>query len=259
MKRLAGLGAVAGLMVGASLIWLGAAPSQVGPKLAPVASPLPTAVPGRGAAATTTPSSRCPDDPGVPVSITVDGAHAQNTPVEEHGLGDTEDGQVFGGSLYVPPDPTHASWLNYTDVGPGADHGTAVFTSHVNYAHVLGAFADLTTYQPGQRISVTLQDGRTLRYHVVPAASMGFDTPATALEVSKTQLDADPTLNTQIFDFTESWSDNGGPACGRLVLVTCSGQVIDHNYLDNAFVFALPDDTLTGQTRVEATGQAPAR
>jgi hypothetical protein len=170
----------------------------------------------------------------VPARITVDGARAQNTPVEAHPLQDD-------GTLYVPQDPTVASWLDYAAIGPGAAHGSAVLTTHVNYAHVLGAFGDLTTYRPGQHISLVLADGRTLSYHVVTAASMGFPTTATALVIGKTQLDEDSTLRSRIFDFTGAWSDGGGPPCGRLVLVTCTGQVVDHKYLDNAFVFALPD------------------
>lgn len=163
----------------------------------------------------------------------MDGARAQDTPVVAHGLED--------GSLYVPPDPTVASWLDYPAVGPGADHGSAVLTTHVNYAHVLGAFGDLTGYHPGQRIRLALADGRMLTYHVVTAASMGFPTTDTALVVTKTRLDADARLRARVFDFTSAWSHNGQRRCGRLVLVTCTGRVINHSYLDNAFVFALPD------------------
>ena len=181
-----------------------------------------------------TAGSTCADDPGAPVRITVEGARAQNTPVEAHPLQDD-------GTLYVPEDPTVAGWLDYAAVGPGAAHGSAVLTTHVNYAHVLGAFGDLTGYRPGQHVSVVLADGRTLSYHVVPAAAMGFPTATTALVVDKAQLDADPGLRDRIFDFTGAWSDDGSPACGRLVLVTCTGRVVDHNYSDNAFVFALPD------------------
>jgi hypothetical protein len=141
----------------------------------------------------------------------------------------------------VPQDPTTASWLDYAAVGPGADHGSAVLTTHVNYGHVLGAFGDLTAYRPGQHITVTLADGRTLSYRVVPAAAMGFPTAGTALVVDKALLDHDPALRARIFDFTGAWSQEGGPACGRLVLATCTGRVVDHNYLDNAFVFALPE------------------
>jgi hypothetical protein len=153
--------------------------------------------------------------------------------VEAHGL--------EGGTLYVPQDPTVASWLDYPAVGPGADHGSAVLTSHVNYDHVLGAFGDLTAYPAGRHIRITLADGRILGYHVVTAASLGFATVDTALVVSKTELDGDPLLRSRIFDFTGAWSESGGPRCGRLVLVTCTGRVVDHDYLDNAFVFALPD------------------
>ena len=170
----------------------------------------------------------------MPARITVDAARAQNTPVEAHALQDD-------GTLYVPQDPAVASWLDYAAVGPGAAHGSAVLTTHVNYAHVLGAFGDLTTYRPGQHISLVLTDGRTLGYHVVTAASMGFPTTATALVVDKRQLDDDPSLRSRIFDFSGAWSGDGGPPCGRLVLVTCAGAVVNHNYLDNAFVFALPD------------------
>jgi hypothetical protein len=160
--------------------------------------------------------------------------------VEAHPLGDVEDGRRYDGALYFPRDPSHVSWLDYADVGPGADHGSAVLTGHVNYGHVLGALGDLAAYRPGQRIRVTLQDGRVLTYRVVPASVMGFATAGTALAVSKEQLDADPQLNARIFDFGSRWSD-GGPACGRLVLVTCGGRVVDHQYEDNVFVFALPE------------------
>lgn len=247
MKHLAWLGAVAALAGGMSLVWLCGAPSQAGPQLAPVAEPLASPSPGPGASPAG--PADCTDRPGVPVRITVEGARAQDTPVEAHPLGDVDGGRVYAGSLYVPPDPTHASWLDYADVGPGADHGSAVFTSHVNYGHVVGAFGDLTAYHPGQRITVTLEDGRVLTYRVVPAAAMGFATGATALEVTKQQLDAAPGLAATIFDFDHRWSQDGGPSCGRLVLVTCSGRVIDHNYQDNAFVFAVPDPGAAAEVR----------
>jgi len=224
--------------VGVSLIVGGRSPSQAGPQVAPVA--VTDSVVGSDAAAATATGalpdggSTCGGGPGVPARITVEGARAQNTPVEAHPLQDD-------GSLFVPQDPTVAGWLDYEAVGPGADHGSAVLTTHVNYAHVLGAFGDLTSYRPGQRISVVLTDGRTLGYHVVTAASMGFPTTATALVVDKTQLDHDSSLRNRIFDFTGAWADGSGGPCGRLVLVTCVGRVVDHNYLDNAFVFALPD------------------
>jgi hypothetical protein len=238
-SRLAWLGGAVSLILGLTLIVSGRSPSQVGPHLAPVAVP-DSAAPSdaatvRATGATPGQGSTCADRPGVPVRITVDGARAQNTPVEAHALQDD-------GTLYVPQDPTVASWLDYAAVGPGAAHGSAVLTTHVNYARVLGAFGDLTTYQPGQRISLVLSDGRTLGYHVVTAASMGFPTTATALVVDKTQLDEDPSLRDRIFDFTGAWSEEGKPPCGRLLLVTCAGRVVDHNYLDNAFVFALPDE-----------------
>jgi hypothetical protein len=236
-SRLAWLGGAVSLILGLTLIVTGRSPSQVGPHLAPVAVPdagAPSDAATVHATGATPGQGSCADRPGIPVRITVDGARAQDTPVEAHALQDD-------GTLYVPQDPTVASWLDYAAVGPGAAHGSAVLTTHVNYARVPGAFADLTTYEPGQHISVVLTDGRTLGYHVVPAASMGFPTSATALVVDKTQLDEDPSLRARIFDFTGSWSDGGNPACGRLVLVTCAGRVIDHNYPDNAFVFALPD------------------
>ena len=236
-SRFAWLGAAVSLILGLTPIVSGRPPGPVGPHLAPVA--VPDAAPSNAATvlatgATPGQGSTCADRPGVPVRITVDGARAQDTPVEAHGLQDD-------GTLYVPQDPMVAGWLDYGAVGPGAAHGSAVLTTHVNYAHVLGAFGDLTTYRPGQRISVVLTDGRTLGYHVVTAASMGFPTAATALVVEKAQLDADAGLRARVFDFTGSWSDDGSPPCGRLVLVTCAGRVVDHNYLDNAFVFALPD------------------
>jgi hypothetical protein len=237
-RRLAWLGGAVSLILGLALIVSGRSPSEAGPQLAPVAVPDPAGPSGAAtvlaAGAPPGQGSTCADRPGVPVRITVEGARAQNTPVEAHGLQDD-------GTLYVPQDPTVAGWLDYTAVGPGANHGSAVLTTHVNYDHVLGAFGDLTTYRPGQRISVALSDGRTLGYHVVTAASMGFPATATALVVDKTQLDDDPGLRARIFDFEGAWSDGGNRPCGRLVLVTCSGQVVNHSYRDNAFVFAVPD------------------
>jgi hypothetical protein len=215
--------AVAAAFAAGTVLLVRGAPGQAGVRPPQAATPVAVAPAGAG----------CPDRPGVPVKVTVDGAHAQRTPVEAHGLD--------GGSLYVPQDPRVASWLAYPAVGPGADHGTAVLTGHVNYAHVPGAFSDLTAYRPGQRITVTLADGRVITYHVVPAAVMGFDTTATALQVGKATLDADRALDARIFDFTSAWREAGGPSCGRLVIVTCSGRVVEHDYQDNAFVFALPD------------------
>lgn len=195
-------------------------------------------MPDRGVSLTTSPSNTealpsCTNRPGVPVSVTVDGKLAHDTRVEAHPLNN--------GGLYVPSDPQVASWLAYRSVGPGADHGTTVLTSHVNYDHVLGAFGDLTSYRPGQRITLTLADGRSLVYRVVPAASMGFSTEDTALAIAKTDLDHDRALNAKIFDFQNSWPDGAGHSCGRLLIVTCIGQVVNHNYLDNGFVFAVPD------------------
>jgi hypothetical protein len=236
-SRFALLGGVAVVALGLTLIACGGAPSQAGAQVSPVAVPNEAAAQGPtpvAAAGSTRASARCADAPGVPVRISATGARAQNTPIEAHGL-DRD------GTLYVPQDPAIASWLDYPAVGPGADHGSAVLTTHVNYAHVLGAFGDLTAYRAGQHIGVTLADGRLLSYHVVPAASMGFDTTATALVLSKAELDHDPSLRARVFDFTGAWAETGGPRCGRLVLVTCTGRVVDHNYLDNAFVFALPD------------------
>lgn len=239
MRHLVGLGAAAALVGGLSLVWLGGAPGASGSPAAVGTGPV--GAPGPAPVATAGSRSSCADAPGTPVRITVDGARAQGTPVEAHPLGDVEDGRRYDGALYVPRDPSHVSWLAYTDVGPGADHGSAVLAGHVNYAHVPGALGDLPAYRAGQRIQVTLQDGRVLTYRVVPAAAMGFATAGTALAVSKEQLDADPGLNARIFDFDARWS-GGGPACGRLVLVTCGGRVVDHRYEDNVFVFALPEE-----------------
>jgi hypothetical protein len=63
--------------------------------------------------------------------------------------------RLENGPLYVQQGPQVASRLDDADVGPGAARGSAVFTSQVNYAHVLGAFGDLTSYRPGQHIGVT--------------------------------------------------------------------------------------------------------
>lgn len=172
-------------------------------------------------------------DPGVPVRVTIpmataDHPHGVTAPVSAHPL-------MASGALFVPPDPRELSWSD-ADAAPGASHGSAIITGHVNYVVggrlVLGALSDLAEYGRrgvGQLLTVDLADGRRLRYRIVGGASY-----------SKEELAARPDLRQTLFD-----QDNAFGATqpsGRLVLVSCGGPYDNStgNYRDNIFVFALP-------------------
>ena len=163
---------------------------------------------------------------GVPVRITVEG-HGVSAPIEAH--------PTINGGLYIPPDPRRVSWSS-NDPRPGDPYGTIILTSHVNYVingvNVLGAFHDLPSYQPGERITLTLQSGKTLTYQVVRNESY-----------TKAYLAAHAAMWPALFNETPSYRPSlgpGHPASAALKLTTCSGpfQASDGNYLNNSFVTA---------------------
>jgi len=173
--------------------------------------------------------------PGVPVSIDIpfvsshypDGLHAL---VTSNGLrGD--------GGLYVPDNPKTVSWANQ-DAAPGAARSTVILTSHINFvlngSLVIGAFADLTDYARndiGKQITVTLADGRVMRYQIVAGR-----------EYNKQQLADSPALRADLYNQTAQYGADGQPHTSRLLLVSCGGAFDNATgeYEDNVFLYALP-------------------
>ncbi len=132
------------------------------------------------------------------------------------------------GSLFVPPNPRTVSWASQ-DVAPGTSYGTIILVSHINSGGVRGAFSDLADYQPGQIITLTLADGRKMRYAVA----------APPIEVTKDKLGP---RRQELFDQTYSYGAAGRAKSGRLLLLSCGGLFDNRtgHYESNIFVYALP-------------------
>ena len=145
-------------------------------------------------------------------------SHAVAAVVSAHPL-------MAGGALYVPADPREVGWWS-TGAAPGSGRGTIVLVAHIDYGGVQGAFADLSTYRPGQVIWLRLADGRRLRY-VVAAAP---------IEVLKSAVDGRAA---ELFDQVHSY---GTAQKGRLLLLSCGGAFDNRtgHYESNIFVYALP-------------------
>lgn len=173
-------------------------------------------------------------DPGVPVGIDIpipspahpNGVHAHITP---HDLNPD-------GTLYVPADPRRISWAR-EDAQPGASHGTAILTSHVNFVIngqlVIGALSDLAWYAQhaiGKEISLRLKDHRVLRYRIVAGR-----------EYSKDQLAGNHALRAELYDQSKVYGPARHPS-GRLLLVSCGGafDAYTGEYEDNVFLYLLP-------------------
>jgi hypothetical protein len=206
-----------------------AMPSSTGPALPTVVAPVTTA-----AQTTGRPSRSAAPKPGVPVAIDIplastnhrDGLHARIT---AHPLN-------ADGTLYVPADPKQVAWASQ-DAMPGSDRGTAILVSHVNYVingrTVAGAFADLAEYidrAVGRTLTLTLSDGRTLRYRITGGH-----------EYAKDDLAGNPQLRKVLYNQTLTYGPADRPS-GRLLLVSCGGPFdpVSGEYQDNVFVYALP-------------------
>ena len=118
-----------------------------------------------------------------------------------------------GGVLTPPGDPQTLGWWDDGAV-PGAAHGGALITGHTVHTGG-GAFDDLETLRPGDRVTVRTDKG-SVRYAV---------SSVTVYRKATLAKDAE-----RVFRQT-------GP--GRLVMITCedwNGSI----YLSNAVVFADP-------------------
>ena len=230
---------LAGVLISLALLVAGAAVivnrefGTTGSSERPVAAAVPSAAASRASASPAEARPSPPGSPGVPVRVTISMATANHpkgvsAPVSSHPL-------MASGALYVPPDPRELSWSD-VDAAPGATHGSAIITGHVNYVIngrlVVGALSDLTEYGSrgvGQLVTVDLADGRRLLYRIVGGSSY-----------SKDELAARPDLRRTLFDQDSTFGAT--KPSGRLVLVSCGGPYDNStgNYRDNVFVFALP-------------------
>lgn len=121
------------------------------------------------------------------------------------------------GLMEVPDSGRQVGWYRYGAV-PGGDRGSAVLASHINTrAEGVGVLAGLGEVEPGDPVTVTLDDGTTVDYVVTDRRTVAKD----------------------VLDQRELF-DRAGPA--RLALVTCGGpwQEARSRYRDNVIVLADP-------------------
>ncbi len=142
-----------------------------------------------------------------PVSMQIDTIDVSRFPIRAVGLED--DGQL------EVPDETEIGWYQYgaTAGRPGA----TVLAAHVSWNRTVGPFGQLGTLEPGNRVSVTLDDGTTRQYEVFERAIYG------KLELPRERI----------------WR-NTGPE--TLVLITCGGDFNPdiRRYRENIVVYAAP-------------------
>lgn len=123
------------------------------------------------------------------------------------------------GTLDPPIDPRQVGWWD-GGVRPGAPKGTAIITSHINYAGVAGALARIGLLNPGDAVYIYgINDNKKVeaKYTITGVRSYY----KTALPYK------------EIFD---------QKSAGRVALVTCGGPFdqATGNYLENIVVFAVP-------------------
>jgi len=142
-----------------------------------------------------------------PVGVRSDAINIGRFPVRAVGLED--DGQL------EVPDETEIGWYQYgaTAGRPGA----TVLAAHVSWNNTTGPFFRLGTMEPGDRITVTLDDASERDYEVV----------------ERTMYDKDALPRNRI------WR-NTGPE--TLVLITCGGDFNPdiRRYRQNIVVYAVP-------------------
>ncbi len=142
-----------------------------------------------------------------PVGMAIDAFDVSQFPIRAVGL--EEDGQL------EVPDETEIGWYQYgaTSGRPGA----TVLAAHVSWNRTVGPFGRLGNLEPGNRVSVTLDDGTKRQYEVFERAIYG------KLELPRERI----------------WR-NTGPE--TLVLITCGGDFNPEirRYHENIVVYAAP-------------------
>jgi len=147
------------------------------------------------------------DDRPQPVGITTSSIDVDRFPVRAVGL--EEDGQL------EVPDETEIGWYRYgaTAGRPGA----TVLAAHVSWNKTTGPFFGLGSMEPGDEVSVTLDDGTERRYIVT----------------ERTMYDKNDLPRDRI------WRTTGAE---QLVLITCGGDFNPEirRYRQNIVVYAAP-------------------
>ncbi|MEM1334250.1 MAG: class F sortase, partial [Actinomycetota bacterium] len=142
-----------------------------------------------------------------PVGVTTDRIDIDDFPIRDVGLED--DGQL------EVPDETEIGWYRYgaTAGRPGA----TVLAAHVSWNRTTGPFFQLGTMEPGDIVTVALDDGTARTYEVT----------------ERTMYDKDELPRDRI------WR-NTGPE--TLVLITCGGDFNPEirRYRQNIVVYAVP-------------------
>lgn len=142
-----------------------------------------------------------------PVRVDIESFDVARFPIRAVGL--EPDGQL------EVPDETEIGWYQYgaTAGRPGA----TVLAAHVSWNGVVGPFGQLGTLEPGELISVTLDDGTTRTYEVFERTIYGKQ------ELPRERI----------------WR-NTGPE--TLVLITCGGDFNPEirRYRENIVVYAAP-------------------
>lgn len=156
-----------------------------------------------------------PDRTPRPVSIDIP-ALELSTPIDVVGLDDRS-------QVEVPYDVTRAGWYRFS-AKPGSGAGSTVIVGHVDGVDQgAGAFYNLRKLRPGDTVTLTRADDRTVTYRVVARETFAkSDVPLREL-------------------FSRS-----GPE--RLTLITCGGPFdpASLEYTDNIVVTALPVDSDAG-------------
>jgi Sortase domain len=128
-------------------------------------------------------------------------------------------GVQAGGSLAIPPDPSHIGW--WAGGGfPGEPTGAVVLVGHINSAALgPGALLRLQDVRPGAEITVEAS-GQDYRYRVVALRAY-----------EKTSLPVAAVFGQQV--------------APRLVIVSCGGpfDASTGHYLDNIVAYAVPTGT----------------
>lgn len=142
-----------------------------------------------------------------PVSIRIDKIDVNDAVVIDVGVAPS-------GEMEVPP-PLEVGWYQY---GPApGEQGSAVLAGHIASGGIDGAFRYLDRLEPGDRFTISFEDGSSRQFEV------------TDLQ----QYDKDDLPFGQIF------TDEGQP---RLALITCGGafDYSARSYEDNIVAYAVP-------------------
>jgi LPXTG-site transpeptidase (sortase) family protein len=142
-----------------------------------------------------------------PVAVTASSIDIAGYPIRPVGL--EEDGQL------EVPDETEIGWYRY-GATPGRA-GATVLAAHVSWNRTTGPFFELGTMEPGDEITVTLDDGGQRTY----------------LVTERTMYDKNELPRERI------WRTTGDE---QLVLITCGGDFNPaiRRYRQNIVVFASP-------------------